>query len=74
MDAYLSMKALARYSGLSVRTLRGYLKHPACPLPHFHVGGKILVKQSEFDTWIAAFRVSVAAHVDDIVADVLKGL
>ena len=74
MDAYRSLKALAAYSGLSVRTLRGYLKHSAHPLPHFHVGGKILVKQSEFDTWMATFRVSAAARVDDIVADVLKGL
>jgi hypothetical protein len=46
----------------------------ACPLPHFQVGGKILVKQSEFDAWIAAFRVSTASRVDDIVLDVLKVL
>jgi hypothetical protein len=74
MDAYRSLKGLAAYSGLSVRTLRGYLRHPAHPLTHFHVGGKILVKQSEFDTWIATFRVSTAAGVDDMVADILKGL
>lgn len=32
-DAYLPLKALAIYSGLSVRTLRGYLAHPAHALP-----------------------------------------
>jgi hypothetical protein len=52
----------------------GYLRHPAYPLPHFHVGGKILVRQSEFDTWIATFRVSTPAGVNDMVAEVLKGL
>jgi len=75
-DAYLSLRALAAYSGLSVRTLRGYLTHPVCPLPNYRPGGggKILVKRSEFDAWITAFRVSTAVRVDDIVADVLKGL
>ncbi len=70
----MSLKAPAAFSNLSVRTLRSYLRHPACPLPHFHVGGKILVKQSEFDSWITRCRISTAARVDAFVADILKGL
>lgn len=53
---YLPLKSLAQYGGLSVRTLRGYLIHPAHPLPHYRIGGKILVKRSEFDAWAQRFR------------------
>ena len=58
-DPYLSLKALAGYSGISVRTLRGYLDlSPDEALPCYRLpgGGKILVRRSEFDTWLARFR------------------
>lgn len=71
---YLSLRTLSAYSGLSVRTLRGYLSHPARPLPHYRVGGKVLVKRSEFDAWVSGFREELAPHVDEIVSDVLGGL
>jgi len=35
LDPNLSIKALAGYSGLSVRALRGYVTDPAHPLPHY---------------------------------------
>ena len=73
-DIYLPLKALSGYSGLSVRTLRARLVHPSTPLPHYRVGGKILVKQSEFDAWIARFRISATPRVDAVVTDILKGL
>jgi hypothetical protein len=71
---YLSLRGLSDYSSLSVRTLRGYISHPAWPLPHYRVGGKILVKPSEFDTWVSKFRVEQSPQVDALVADVLGGL
>ncbi len=73
-EGYLPLKALARYSGLSVRTLRGYLSHPAHPLPCYRLGGKVLVKQSEFDAWMERFRAEVVPRVDTIVTEVLGGL
>ena len=73
-DGYLSLRALSVYGGLSVRTLRGYLTHPARPLPHYRVGGKVLVKRSEFDVWIRAFRTAETSQVETIVAAVLTGL
>ena len=73
-DAYLDLKNLSRYAGLGVRTLRGYLAHSARPLPHYRVGGKILVKRSEFDRWIDGFRVAQPESLDALVADVLRGL
>ena len=74
LDPYLSIRALAGYSGLSVRKLRDYLTDAAHPLPHYRVGGKIVVRRSEFDTWItkyrAAGRADVAAIVDEVLRDV----
>ncbi len=54
-DAYLPLRALARYAGLSVRTLRSYLVHGSSPLPHYRIGGRVLVRRSEFDAWAARF-------------------
>jgi hypothetical protein len=73
-DNYLPLKALATYSGLSVRTLRGYLTHPSRPLAYHHVVGKILVRRSDFDKWISAFRVADQSQVDAMVIDTLRGL
>jgi hypothetical protein len=73
-DGYLSLRALASYACVSIRTLRGYLVHGTRPLPHFRVGGKILVKRSEFDVWMGQFRVAHDPRADEIVADVLRSL
>jgi hypothetical protein len=71
-DPWLSLEALSQYSGLSVRSLRGYLSDPHRPLPHYRmrephviatasgerrtVSGKILVRRSEFDRWMEGYR------------------
>jgi Helix-turn-helix domain len=73
-DAYLPLKALAGYSGLSVRTLRTYLVHASTPLPHFRIGGKVLVRRSEFDAWAARFRVERQPIVENLVNEVLADL
>jgi excisionase family DNA binding protein len=71
LDPFLSLKALAGYSGLSVRKLRDLLADPTCPLPHYRVGGKILVRRSEFDVWMQQYRagcnINVARMVDVVV-------
>jgi len=56
LDPFLPLRALASYSGLSVRKLRDYLDDAGHPLPCYRVGGKIVVRRSEFDGWIAAYR------------------
>jgi len=60
---------------LSVRTLRGLLKRLVDPLPCFKLDGKILVKQTEFDAWMARRRVNTheQTRVSDIVDDVMEG-
>ena len=58
-DPYLSMKALAAYSGLSTRTLRKFLTRtpPAQALPCYRLSsGKVLVRQSDFDRYFAQYR------------------
>lgn len=74
LDPFLSLRALAAYSDLSVRKLRDLLDDPANPLPCYQVGGKILVRRSEFDAWIAMYRHRGRRAVDTIVDDVLRGL
>ena len=73
LDPYLPLRALAKYAGLSVRKLREYLADPAHPLPCYRVGGKIVVRRSEFDAWIAKYRdvgrVDVALIVDEVLRD-----
>jgi hypothetical protein len=49
LDLYLSLRALATYAGLSVRKLRHHLDDPTHPLPCYRVGGKLLVRRSDFD-------------------------
>jgi hypothetical protein len=71
-DAYLSLKALADYSGLSIRRLRDYLIDRSTPLPSYRIGGKILVRRSDFDTWAAQFRRddgAVQTLADNIMRD-----
>jgi hypothetical protein len=72
LDPYLSLAALARYGSLSVRKLRAHLNDVTHPLPCYRVGGKILVRRSEFDGWMAAFRQRGRRDVDRLVADVLR--
>ncbi|MBI4271555.1 MAG: hypothetical protein HY615_14565 [Candidatus Rokubacteria bacterium] len=58
LDPYLSLKALAAYSSLSTRTLRSFINRPpAEALPCYRVTeGKLLVRRSEFDAFIAQYR------------------
>ena len=73
-DAYLSLKTLSAYAALSVRTLRGYLVHVSRPLPCYRIGGKILVRRSEFDQWMGQFRAAESSQVDGIVKETLARL
>ena len=74
-DRYLPLKALAAYSGLSVRTLRAHLVNRTHPLPHFRIGGKIMVRQRDYDDWVSRFRVQpVQNEIDALVDEVMKDL
>jgi hypothetical protein len=57
-DIVLDLKRLSERTCLSVRWLRDYIKidHPQM-IPHSRVGGKILIRWSEFLKWLEGFRV-----------------
>jgi hypothetical protein len=74
LDPFLSLQALATYSGLSRRKLRDYLTDPAHPLPCYRIGGKIVVRRSEYDAWAARYRQVGNADLDKVVAETLRGL
>ena len=57
LDPFFSLRALAAYSSLGVRTLRTYVElAPDEALPCYRLPGKILVRRSEFDRWIERYR------------------
>ncbi len=57
LDPLLSLKALAIYSSLSVRTLRAFTELPPDrALPCYRLPGKTLVRRNEFDRWIEQYR------------------
>ncbi|MDO8794899.1 MAG: hypothetical protein Q7J25_09795, partial [Vicinamibacterales bacterium] len=62
------------YAGLSVRTLRTYLQHQTHPLPCYRVGGKILVRRSDYDAWVLRFRQARASSLGTMVDEVLGSL
>jgi hypothetical protein len=73
-DPFLSLRILAGYSCVSVRKLREHLHDPVHPLPHYRLGGKIVVRRSEFDAWMARYRRVGQADVEGIVDSVLRDL
>lgn len=73
-DPYLTLRTLADYSGCSIRWLRDRLADPHHPLPHYRVAGKVLVRRSEFDAWLARYRRVGRPDVERVVADVLDAL
>ncbi len=57
LDPFLSLKALATYSSLSVRTLRQYVELPPDrALPCYRLPGKIVVRLGEFNAWLEQYR------------------
>ena len=72
-DVYFSLKTLSNYAGLSVRRLRSYLTDRTWPLPFYRIGGRILIRRSDYDAWAAHFRRDPAA-VDALVDDIMQGL
>ena len=72
---YLTLRDLAIYSGLSARTIRGYLHRPVQPLPYYQVDKKILVRRLEFDAWLAQYRrARDGADIGQLVEEALDGL
>ena len=68
---WLDLTRAAKYTALSVRTLRRYLGDPAHPLPGYLVGGKWLTHSDDLDQWIKSFPAG-REDIDRIVDEVLE--
>jgi len=66
---WLDLRAVQQYATISERTLRAWIHHLIEPLPAVRVGGKVLVKRSDFDTWLR--KHSKNADVSEIVEKIL---
>jgi hypothetical protein len=56
-----------------VRTLRARLVDPIAPLPHYKIGGKIVVRRSDYDQWVARYRYVGLPEVNRLVDEVFSG-
>jgi len=68
-DRYLSIREAVKYLGLSERTLRARLRE----IPHFRVGGKILIRKLELDDWMERFRIRPDEKLSVLVRRVFEG-
>ena len=73
MNGWAKVKDAARYSGVSVRLFRDWLKDPRLRrvvMP----SGTILIRYSWVDEYLSNFETKPADTVNDIVNEVMKGL
>jgi excisionase family DNA binding protein len=68
-QAYMDLKQASVYSTLSVPTLRNHIA--SGNLPSFKVGGKRIIRISEFDQWIEHHRVKHKADINGVVDDIV---
>jgi hypothetical protein len=72
---WMDLKTLERYSSISIRTLRSWIKAPDSPLPASTRGGKILVSRRAFDAWMNGHAIKVSSvDVGQIVNEILESL
>ena len=69
-DQYFDLCGLARYSKIGKSTLRDYIRRDG--LPAFKIRGKVLIKQSEFDTWVNKFRISKKRDLSRLADEVIE--
>jgi excisionase family DNA binding protein len=70
---WLDLRTLRDYACVSERTLREWIHRCVDALPAVRVGGKILVRRSEFDRWLETHQVThidVGGIVDEMIAGV----
>lgn len=73
---WLGLRELTEYADISERTIRSWIYSPTDPLPATKVCGKVLVRKSEFDSYLERHRVRPLHTLDlnAIVNAVVKGV
>lgn len=69
---WLDIREVTKYAAVSDRTLRAWLRRETDALPAVRVGGKILIRRSEFDGWLENHRIQPGAAID--VDSIVNGL
>ncbi len=69
---YLDLKTLAVRTSISVRKWRDHIKDPTNPVPHYVVGGKILVFWPEVHAWLQGYKAQ--PEINKLVNEVLDSL
>ena len=70
---YLDLKRLSIYSCISVGSLRDYIRDG--DLPAYRLKGKVLVKRSIFDDWVAShpFQTDIDSIADEVICSLKAG-
>lgn len=72
---WMDLKTLERYSSISNRTLRHWIRAVENPLPASSRGGKILVSRRLFDEWMNGQAIEAnSVDVERAVNSILKSL
>ena len=71
VDQLYDIPGLSQYASMGVSTIRTHIKKG---LPCFKVGGKLLIKRSEFDSWLEQFRLNKSQDLNSIVDSVIDDL
>lgn len=72
---WMDLNTLERYSCVSNRTLRNWIKAPVNPMPASVRGGKILVCRRSFDEWLRGHAIEPnSVDVERTVNDILQSL
>lgn len=82
-DDWLGIKELVAHSKLSDKTIRRAIAAREHPLPSHRVGRRVLIKRSDFDTWVKAGSApqarprpadTVEARVQATAAEILRSI
>jgi len=68
LDPWLSLRALGSYCSMCRRTLQALINDPRDPIPSYRVGGRVLVRRSEFDVWMTRRRNTKARVLAQMAA------
>lgn len=68
-DQYFDLKGLAAYSALSVSSLRTHIKTSG--LPCYRLGGKLLIRKSQFDSWVERFQLASSQDLDRVADEIM---
>jgi len=73
---WLGLKELSYYADISERTLRSWIHAPLDPLPAAKVRGKVLVRRSDFDSYLQQHQIKRVHEInlEAVMDDVLKGV